>query len=196
MSAWVRGIQLYRSLQVLRGFFDGFFLVTQNAQMKMRSSEIGLQPQRLRKLRFRALGVRLLHQHSAEIVVQFRSLRLKPERAPEFADGAVEIPGKIECPCQNVMGLGIVRGQPHRLLRLLERGTHVSFSKQRAGEIHVRQRKIGIQFHRSLEMSDRGIDLALREQDPAEGVVSLWTLRRKPHNFLEIRASRNQIALL
>src|SRR6266567_2135803 len=63
VSAWVRGIQLYCSLQVLRGFFDGFFLVTQNAQMKMRLSEIRLQPQRLRKLRFRALSVRLLYQH-------------------------------------------------------------------------------------------------------------------------------------
>ncbi len=58
------------------------------------------------------------------------------------------------------------------------------------------QRKIGIQFHRGLKMSDRGIGLSLREQDPAQRVVPLGTLRREPHNFFEIRPRRNQIAFL
>src|SRR6266849_5901941 len=128
--------------------------------------------------------------------MQFRSLRLKLERPPELADGAVEIPGKIECARQSVMSLGVVRGEPYGFLGLAERRRYVAFPSQRAGKIHVRQREIRIQFHRSLEMNDRGIDFSLREQDPAQGVVCFWTPRCKPQNFLEIRASGSQIALL
>ena len=35
VTARVRRIQLYRFLKVLRSLFEGFFLVTQNAEMKM-----------------------------------------------------------------------------------------------------------------------------------------------------------------
>ena len=84
----------------------------------MRLGEFRLQPERFGKLRGCTLRVRLLHQHGTEIVVQFRPLRLQFDRTPKLADGAVEIPGKIENTPQDVMSLGIVRRQTHRLFGL------------------------------------------------------------------------------
>ena len=183
-------------LKVLRGFFEGSFLVTQNAEMKMRLGEIRLQPQRFGKFGGCALRVRLLHQHGTEIVMQFRPFRFQLDRAAEFADGAIEITGKIKGARQNVVSLGVVPRQPHRFFRFPQRGGHVSLSRKRAGEIHVRQREIRIQFHGGTEMNDCRIDFSLCEQYPAQGVVSFRAVRRKPHHFLEIRARGNQIALL
>src|SRR6266702_529779 len=45
-------------------------------------------------------------------------------------------------------------------------------------------------------MADRRINLALREQNPAERVVPLRALRRKPQDFFEGCASAAQIAVL
>src|SRR5260370_33790061 len=45
-----------------------------------------------------------------------------------------------------------------------------------------------------MEVNNRRIDLSLREKDPAQRVVSLWTLRCKPYHFLEICAGGKQIA--
>src|SRR5207249_12099747 len=44
--------------------------------------------------------------------------------------------------------------------------------------------------------NDRGIDLSLREQNPAQRVVSFRAARRQPHDFFEIRARGSEIALL
>ena len=128
--------------------------------------------------------------------MQLRPLRLQFNRPAELADGAVEIPGKIERARQNVMSLGVVRSQAHRLLRFPQCGGRVSLSGERAGEIHVRQREIGLQFHRGLKLNDCGIDLSLREQNPAQRVVSFRAARCKPHNFFQIRARGYQIAPL
>src|SRR5882724_5616935 len=69
VSAWFRVIQLDCSLKMLRSFLDGFFLIPQNTEMKMRRCIIRLQSEGLDKLRTSALSLRLLHQHATEFVV-------------------------------------------------------------------------------------------------------------------------------
>src|SRR5713226_4942341 len=164
--------------------------------MKMRLGEIRLQPQRFGKFRGGLLRIGFLHQHCAEIVMQLRALRLQFDRPAQFADGTIEVSGKIQGPPQRAMRLGIVRSQPRGLARLTQRGLQVSFSNKRVTKIHVRLHELGFQLHRSPKLRDGRINFSLSEQDPAQRVVSFWTLRRKPNNSFEIRASRNQIALL
>src|SRR5258708_20334402 len=94
------------------------------------------------------------------------------------------------------MRLGILRSEPCRLARLAQGGLQVSFSNERIAEIHVRLREFGFQLHRGPKLRDGGIDFSLSKQNPAQRVVPFGTLRRKPNNFFEIRASGNQIALL
>src|SRR5258708_15706969 len=94
------------------------------------------------------------------------------------------------------MRLGILRSEPCRLARLAQGGLQVSFSNERIAEIHVRLREFGFQLHRGPKLRDGGIDFSLSKQNPAQRVVSFWTLRRKANNFFKIRARGNQIALL
>src|SRR5258708_13552634 len=119
-------------------------------------------------------------------MVQFRCLRLQLNRAPKFAGGSVEIPGKMECARQTAMSLGVARGQPHRLLRLPKGGGDISLSNQRAGEIHVGQGKIWIQFHLGLKLTHCRVDLSLREPDPSERAMSLEDLWCHVYNLLKL----------
>ncbi len=66
------------------------------------------------------------------------------------------------------MRLGIAGSQSSRLLRLAERAGQVSLLKECAGQIHVRQRKFGMQLQSSPELRDRQIKFSFGEQDPTE----------------------------
>ncbi len=106
---------------MLRGLVEGFFLVTQNAKVKMRLREIRLHPQRFGKFRSGIQRIGFLHQHPAEIVMQFRALRLQFDGPAQFADGAIEVSGKIQDPPERAMRLGIVWSEPRGLARLAQR---------------------------------------------------------------------------
>src|SRR5258708_25261930 len=69
---------------MLRGLVEGFFLVTQNAKVKMRLREIRLHPQRFGKFRSGIQRIGFLRQHPAEIVMQFRALRLQFDRPAQL----------------------------------------------------------------------------------------------------------------
>src|SRR5260370_7445394 len=113
-----------------RGLFEGFFLVTQDAKMKMRLREIRLQPQRFGKFRGRIPRIEFLHKHRAEIVVQLSALRLQFDRPSQFADGVIEVSGKIQDPPERAMRLGIVPTDPCPLPPLAPRALPAPFSNQ------------------------------------------------------------------
>src|SRR6266849_1181336 len=133
---------------MLRGLVERFFLVTQDTKMKMRLSEIRLQPQRFEKFRGGVQRIGFLHQHRAEIVMQFRALRLQFDRPAQFADCAIEVSGKIQDPPERAMRLGIVWSEPRGLARLAQPSLQVSLSNKRVTEIHVRLRELGFWFYR------------------------------------------------
>ncbi len=70
--------------------------------------------------------------------MQFRALRLQFDRAAQFADGAIEVSGKIQDSPQCAMRFGIIRSEPRGLARLTQRCLQVSFSNKRVTKIHVR----------------------------------------------------------
>src|SRR2546422_1060588 len=72
----------------------------------------------------------------------------------------------------------------------------ISLGCKRIREIHVRLREFRIQFHGGPEVSDRGIDLSLGEQNPTERVVTLRALGGKPQHPLKGGARRSQITLM
>src|SRR5882762_7742198 len=94
------------------------------------------------------------------------------------------------------MRLGVLRSQPHRLLCFLDRGSEVSFSSQSIRKIQVRQREIRVQLYRRLKLNNGRVGLSLRQQNPAERVVSFRTFWSETYDFLEVRARGGQIALL
>ncbi len=128
---------------MLRGLVEGFFLVTQNAKMKMRLREIRLQPQRFGKFRSGIQRIGFLDQRRAEIVVQFRALWLQFDCPAKFADCAIEVSGKIQDPPKRAMRLGIVWSEPRGLAGLAQSRWQVSLSNKRVTEIHVRLRELG-----------------------------------------------------
>src|SRR5258708_2376908 len=128
---------------MLRGLVEGFFLVTQDTKMKVRLSEIRLQPQRFEKFRGCVQRIGFLHEHSSKLIMQFRALRLQLDRQAQFAGCAIEVSGKIQDPPQRAMRLGIVWSEPRGLARLAQRSLQVSLSNKRVAEIHVRLRELG-----------------------------------------------------
>ena len=113
-------------------------MIAEHTEMQMRLRKIGLQAKSFGKFRGCVWKIGFLHQHGAEVVVQFRALRLQFDGAAHFADGDIEVSGKIQRAPERAMRLGIIRSESHCLARLKQCGFQVSFPNKRVSEIDVR----------------------------------------------------------
>ena len=94
------------------------------------------------------------------------------------------------------MGFGVIRRELHRGASLAERTFRVLPGGEGVSKIDVRLHKIRLQLHRHSEFRDCLIQLAGRQQDPAQGVVTFRSIRRPSHHFFEGRPRSREIALL
>ena len=116
VSARVGGFQIDGRLQVPSRLGQRLPFVLQNAQMKMSFCEVRFEPERCREFIGGIFGIRFLHQHGSQFIMQLGSLRFERDGPAEFGDRPVKVFREIQRPSERAMGLRIVWRQMHGLL--------------------------------------------------------------------------------
>src|SRR5450631_343175 len=164
--------------------------------MKLRRCRSRLEPERLGEFSAGLFQLRILDQQHTEFIVQIGTLRIELTRRAKFGDGGAELVLQAQRAAEAAVGLGVAGRKLDGDARLTYRGCVVSLGRQRVGEIDVRLQEVCLQPECGTELRDGVIDLSGGHQYPAQRVVSCWSVRREPYDFLKVRAGRIQIASL
>ena len=144
----------------------------------------------------RGLQRNLANDQRPHFIKKIHTPGIEFERFAHLLDGTGGVSRSIERPRQRAIRLGFRWRKTNSLARGARRLLRIALRHIGVGHIDVRLKEIRTKIERGSELFNCGIDLFLREQNPAQRVVSIRTARLNCDNPLEVRFRSSKITLL